>query len=42
MLNNEINDVLDYLRFEFRRETLENRLAALEEKKWNRNIKSTS
>ena len=31
MLNNEINDTLDCLKFEFKHETFKNRLAALEE-----------
>ena len=31
MLNDEINDILDYLQFEFKYRTLKNRLVALEE-----------
>ena len=31
MLNNDINDILNYLKFEFKHGTLKNRLAALEE-----------
>ena len=31
MLDDEINDILDYLKFEFKHVTLKNRLAALEE-----------
>ena len=31
MLNDEINDILDYLQFEFKYRTLKNRLAALEQ-----------
>ena len=30
MLNDEINDILDYLQFEFKYRTLKNRLVALE------------
>ena len=31
ILNDEINDILDYLQFEFKYRTLKNRLAALEQ-----------
>ena len=31
MLNDETNDILDYLQFEFKYRTLKNRLVALEE-----------
>ena len=39
MLNDKINDILDYLEFEFKNGTLKNRLVALEDKNETERLK---
>ena len=39
MLNDKINDILDYLEFEFKNGTLKNRLVALENKSETKRLK---